>query len=366
MSCFVAVVVLAAFFQNSLSQTCLVTDFEQVLEATRTCKDISIENLSVPGGQTLKLNLTDGSTVTFKGRTVFEFTTYWKGPLVTINGTSVTIQGVEGHIFDGQGRYYWDGLGDKGVPKPQFFTVQTFGGSIMRDIYVLNSPHDVLQVTNSDRVEFYNWRINDTAGDEDPTGEGKFGKNTDGIDVWNSTNVLIRDVAVFNQDDCVAVRCGANISVSNVLCYNTHGLSLSVGFNNDTSSINPLNTLKNVTFFNASMHGDENAIHIKTHNEGGLGFIEDVLYENIQLSGATHYGILIEQNYPLHTEPSDNVPIKNLNILDVYGEVESDAVAVQVVCAEEGCEDWFWDDIDIWGSSKENSCNYKPSGSFLC
>lgn len=69
-------------------------------------------------------------------------------------------------MFDGRGEQYWDGLGDWGVPKPQFFTVQTFGGSIMRNIYVLNSPHDVLQVTNSDSVTYSNWYINNTAGDE--------------------------------------------------------------------------------------------------------------------------------------------------------------------------------------------------------
>lgn len=38
--------------------------------------------------------------------------------------------------------------------------------------------------------------------------EGKFAKNTDAFDVWNSTNVIIEDSVVYNQDDCIAVRCG--------------------------------------------------------------------------------------------------------------------------------------------------------------
>lgn len=75
--------------------SCLVTEFDQILSATLNCNNITIENLTVPGGETLKLNLTDGATVTFKGRTVFEFY-LWKGPLVTINGTAVTVQGDEG------------------------------------------------------------------------------------------------------------------------------------------------------------------------------------------------------------------------------------------------------------------------------
>jgi len=38
--------------------------------------------------------------------------------------------------------------------------------------------------------------------------KSKFAKNTDAFDVWNSTNVIIEDSVVYNQDDCIAVRCG--------------------------------------------------------------------------------------------------------------------------------------------------------------
>lgn len=43
--------------------------------------------------------------------------------------------------------------------------------------------------------------------------DGKFAKNTDAFDVWNSTNVLIENSVVYNQDDCVAVRCGKKHSL---------------------------------------------------------------------------------------------------------------------------------------------------------
>lgn len=64
-----------------------------------------------------------------------------------------------------------------------------------------------------------------------------------------------------------------------------------MGFNNDTTAINPLNVLTNVTFANSTLFGGENAIHIKTHNEGGYGFIENVTYENIQLKGDVNVAI---------------------------------------------------------------------------
>ncbi|CAG9760825.1 unnamed protein product [Ceutorhynchus assimilis] len=352
-------------FKQLFADDCLVTKFEQVFDATRNCDDISIVNLTVPSGNTLKLNLTDGARVVFKGKTTFEYSYPWRGPLVTINGTRLTIEGEDGHIFDGQGQYYWDGLGDHGVLKPQFFTVQTFH-SVMKNIYVLNSPHDVLQITNSDNVTYFNWFINDTAGNEDVAPKGKYGKNTDAFDIWNSTHVLIHDSVVYNQDDCVAIRCGSDITVHDMECYGTHGLSISVGFSNDSIKDNPLNTLSNVHISNSIVHGGENVIHIKTHNEGGYGIIENVTYENLDVKDVKNYGIFIEQNYPSHGEPLDNVPIKNLKILNIWGNVEPNAIAVSVVCAEDGCDNWHWQNIGLKGSKKNNKCNYKPIGTTVC
>lgn len=126
----------------------------------------------------------------------------------------------------GQGEQYWDGLGGNGSPKPQFFTIEAFD-SVFSDVFVVNSPKDVIQITNSDNVTFYNWRIDDVLGNkvshynkknlsnleelyiQGVAAEGHEGHHTDGIDVWNSTNVLIYNVWVWNQDDCLAIRCGA-------------------------------------------------------------------------------------------------------------------------------------------------------------
>lgn len=43
------------------------------------------------------------------------------------------------------------------------------------------------------------------------------GKNTDGFDVRNSTNIVIRNSVVFNQDDCVAINSGFNVHLDRIV-----------------------------------------------------------------------------------------------------------------------------------------------------
>lgn len=136
----------------------------QVQEALDECDNIVIDNLFVPGGETLHLLPRDGSKIRFVGRTVFGYAE-WAGPLVAINGTNITIEGDEGSILDGQGQFYWDGQGEWGTQKPTFFIIQLHD-SIFKNIYILNSPvHCVLLIDSTD-VVFSNWTIDNLSGDE--------------------------------------------------------------------------------------------------------------------------------------------------------------------------------------------------------
>ncbi|KAL1505593.1 hypothetical protein ABEB36_005122 [Hypothenemus hampei] len=353
--------------QQIAGESCIVSKFEEV-NASLTCQQIILDNLSVPAGVTLKLNLTNGAEVVFRGNTSFGYE-QWDGPLVTINGTNITVRGESGSVIDGLGQYYWDGQGGWSNSKPQFFTIEAFGGSIFRDIYVINTPKDVVQITNSDNVIFTDWFIDDFDGDLGVAEPGKEGHNTDAFDVWNSTNVIITNSVIYNQDDCVALRCGANISVSNLYCHGSHGLSISVGFSNDSIA---LNTILNVSFTNSIVEAGRNGIHIKTHVDGGNGNITGVTYKNITLRDITYNGILIQEDYTnqppnsssLSVEPRNNVPIRDLILEDIRGNVDIDAIPIEIVCAENGCFNWTWSTVNVTGI-KNNTCNFQPEG-FYC
>lgn len=56
--------------------------------------------------------------MTFAGLTTFAFTNDSKFDPIIISGKGVTIQGAPGHLIDGGGPMYWDGIGSNGgVPK---------------------------------------------------------------------------------------------------------------------------------------------------------------------------------------------------------------------------------------------------------
>lgn len=271
----------------------------------------------MPSGETLKLHLRPGTTVTFRGNTIFGYQ-LWEGPLVEINGTDVVIQGEDGAILDGQGSLYWDGLGEWGTVKPKFFTLQLHN-SIMSNIHVLNNPVHCVLLADSSNVTLDGWVIDASDGHpvsinylyvrifsqnlffcKDVAGTDYAGHNTDGFDIWNSTNVVLSNSMVQNQDDCVAIRCGKhlycicqkqaklplllgeNIVVEDMVCYGGHGLSISVGFSNESYE---QNVLRNVIIKDSILQGGENAIHIKTHVDGTIGLIQNITYQNIEFQG---------------------------------------------------------------------------------
>lgn len=59
---------------SSTTNPCYVTQYTAIPAAVASCTDITLDNIHVPGGQTLDLTaLQDGTTVTFAGTTTFGF-----------------------------------------------------------------------------------------------------------------------------------------------------------------------------------------------------------------------------------------------------------------------------------------------------
>ncbi|CAG9772126.1 unnamed protein product [Ceutorhynchus assimilis] len=220
---------------------------------------VLVDSLVVPGGQQLLLQLTESSTLAFRGTTKFGFAK-WKGNLVVITGCNITVYGEKDSLLDGQGPLWWDGQGSWGnVTKPKFFRIKNTNNSIFYDINIKNCPMGCTQIELSENVTLRNWKIDISDGDEGVAPENKFGHNTDGFGISKSQNILIEDAVVHNQDDCVVINSGKNITARNLFCYGGHGLSIS-----DEGSV-----VEDVVFENCTVTNSENGIHVKTCVDAG-------------------------------------------------------------------------------------------------
>lgn len=85
---------------------------------------------------------------------------------------------------------------------------------------------------------------------------------------------------------------GANIYVHHLTCYGSHGISISVGFSNDSME---QNTLTDVLIEEALIFEAMSGIHIKTHIDAGVGLIRNITYRNIGIIGEDY---LVEVKEP--------------------------------------------------------------------
>ncbi|KAJ7745049.1 putative polygalacturonase, partial [Mycena metata] len=345
---------------------CTVTAIAQVSSATASCTSIVISNLAVPSSTTLNLSkLKTGTTVTFEGKTTFAFTD-WDSDLIDIGGEDITIIGAPGSIIDGNGQAWWDGQGSNGgVTKPDhFITLKSTGTSLLQNLHIQNWPVHCFDITGSSGTTITGLTLDNSAGNAPNAASGGLpaAHNSDGFDVSSTTNLLITSTTVINQDDCVAVTSGSNITVSNMVCDGGHGLSIgSIGgkSNNDVSD---------VLFTNSVVKNSQNGARIKT-NSGTTGTVTNIEWSNIQVSNISIYGIDIQQDYlnggPTGT-PTNGVIINGITMSNITGTAASGAQNYFILCGSGSCSNFDFVNVAITGGS-DDSCNFTPtSGNFKC
>ncbi|KAI0146925.1 glycosyl hydrolases family 28-domain-containing protein [Xylariaceae sp. FL1272] len=341
--------------------TCIVTAYASISSAVESCTNIVLSNISAPPSSTIDLQaLQTGATVTFAGTTTFGTTSDSDFDPIVISGHSVTITGASGHVIEGNGAAYWDGLGSNGgVDKPNHFIVlKKMYSSKVTNLNIKNWPVHCFYINGNEDLTISGLTLDNSDGDaaNDASDGLAAAHNSDGFDISSSDYVTLDSITVYNQDDCVAVTSGTQITVNNMYCSGGHGLSIgSIGGKSN-------NTVSGVTFSNSVVVNSENGARIKT-NSGETGTVEDVTYSNITLSGISDYGIDVQQDYlnggPTG-EPTDGVTISNIQFIDVTGTVDSDAYNYYILCGDDSCSDFTFSGVDITGG--DESCNYPSTG----
>ncbi|KAL4739981.1 glycosyl hydrolases family 28-domain-containing protein [Aspergillus similis] len=349
---------------TSTGAPCTCTEYSQISSAVASCTSIVLSNIAAPNGSAIDLsNLQTGTTVTFDGLTTFGFTNSSSFNPVTIGGKDITITATEGAVIDGNGQAYWDGLGSNGgVPKPDHFIVvnKVTGNSVIEKLYIQNWPVHLFSISSCSNLIFQDMILNNTAGNEPNSRSSGLAAahNSDGFDVSSSYNITIQRNSVYNQDDCVAITSGNNMTVSEMLCSGGHGLSIgSVGGKSN-------NNVTNILFTNSVVLDSQNGARIKT-NYNTTGFISNVTYSNIAVNNISIYGIDLQQDYlnggPTGI-PSSGVVVENILWQNVTGSMALSGQDYYILCGKDSCSNLAFEDVSITGGGVSSSCNYNVTG----
>ncbi|KPM43191.1 Endopolygalacturonase [Neonectria ditissima] len=292
--------------------TCTFTGSDGAASASASqaaCSTIVLADVAVPAGEAIDLRkLSDGAH-------------------------TITVEGASGAVLNADGARWWDGKGGNGgTIKPKFFSAHDLTDSTFKSLYIKNTPVQAVSINGVDGLTITDMTIDDVDGDAGG------GHNTDGFDIGDSSNVIITGAKVSNQDDCVAINSGNNITFSGGVCSGGHGLSIGSVGNRDN------NVVDTVNFENNQVKDSTQAIRVKTFTNA-TGSVTGVTYSDITMSGISKYGILIEQNYDggdLHGDPTSDLPITALTLKNISGTgaVAASGTNIAIVCGDTGCSNW--------------------------
>jgi galacturan 1,4-alpha-galacturonidase len=229
--------------------------------------------------------------------------------------------------------------------------------SSINGLNIKNTPVQGFSINTATDLTLDHITIDNSAGDVTNGGH-----NTDAFDVGSSTGIIISNANVKNQDDCLAVNSGTNITFTGGTCSGGHGISIgSVGGRSD-------NVVKDVKILSSSISNSDNGVRIKTVYDA-TGSVSGVTYKDITLKNIAKYGIVIEQDYqngsPTGT-PTAGVPITDLTIQNVVGTVASKGTNVYILCAKGACSNWTWSGNSVTGGQKSDKCLNIPAGGAAC
>jgi polygalacturonase len=264
------------------------------------------------------------------------------------------------------------------VFRPDHFIVvnKMTAGSKIQNLHIRNWPTHLFSISSCSNLVLQNLLLDNSAGDAPNAISGGLAAahNSDGFDLSTSSNVLITNNTVYNQDDCVAITSGNNVTVSNMYCSGGHGLSIgSVGGKSNNNVTNILvgdpfpqlkQTLTTPQFTNSKILNSQNGARIKS-NYNTTGFISNITYSNIAVSNISIYGIDVQQDYlnggPTGI-PSNGVIISNLLFQNLTGTAAASGEDYYILCGSGSCSNFVFNDVDIVGGGKTSSCNFPPSG----
>ncbi|PWN87866.1 putative exopolygalacturonase precursor [Acaromyces ingoldii] len=198
-----------------------------------------------------------------------------------IGGHNLTIRG---GIYDGNGQVWYDENQNQSNQPGRPISMTIYNSTdVVVDGLTFDQPQFwALFVSYSRNVTLSNMAVSAVSKSQWRT------VNSDGLDTWNSDQVLVTNWTVTNGDDCIAAKGNTtNLHVRNVTCHGGNGMTIgSVGQYPETPDF-----VENVLFENITVTDAINAAFIKTWQGvpvdnstngdgggGGSGYIKNITF----------------------------------------------------------------------------------------
>ncbi|XP_057862088.1 polygalacturonase-like [Cryptomeria japonica] len=247
--------------------------------------------------------------------------------------------------IDGRGNNWWG----KQKSRPTAIQFNDVKGSALSGLKVTNSPEFHVTLTNCDSVQIVGITIQ--APESSP--------NTDGIDTFQSTNIVIKDSTIGTGDDCIGIGDGSsNIRISDITCGPGHGISIgSLGKGNTKADVHSIHVN------GAKLKSTTNGLRIKTW-QGGSGMASDITYENVQMEDVSN-PIIINQFYcdtgdtgSVCKAQGSAVKISNVQYSNIRG-TSATKDGITLSCSQSGsCTGITMENIDlVTNSGAHAACN---------
>jgi len=253
--------------------------------------------------------------------------------MVIEGGDRLTITSSGVGVINGEGKYWWDrevlNLLD-GKTRPLLINIKDVSNLLVEKIHLINSPRFNLDIQNGTHVEVRYVEVlverslsRPYRGKNvvwEPTADTKLEDmilqpedlNTDGFDLSGS-DIYVHDCRIENDDDSIAIKpchkgkCLKDCTQDILL----ERLTL-IGFGASIGSIPPnqnVACVRNITFRNIDMPDTGKGIYIKSNPSCELNktsIIEDILYEDVNISNARWWAIWIgpQQQHEPHSSLS--------------------------------------------------------------
>ncbi|KAJ5242000.1 uncharacterized protein N7469_000327 [Penicillium citrinum] len=235
-----------------------------------------------------------------------------------LGGEDVNVYG--GGTLDGNGQAWYDLYAEDAlILRPILMGVIGLHGGTIGPLKLRYSPQWYHFVANSSNVLFEGIDISGYSNSKHEA------KNTDGWDLYRSSNIVIQDSVINNGDDCVSFKPNVtDIIVQNLHCNGSHGISVgSLGqYPGEVDIVENL-LIYNISMFNASdgarikvWPGISSAMSTDLQGGGGSGSVKNVTYDTMVIDNVD-YAIEVTQCYGQKNLTLCNQYPSNLTISDI-------------------------------------------------